>query len=196
MKYIGQLIIWLVSIISILAICNAAFNTPTTQSASQTDTDVAFNRMSWDDHLQQAKAASDPTVAIQHLNAIPQYAPQYKEAETLKTAALLKMPVKTYGPDTSKLRRDDTYDTHFWGTTLQVDTNMDSFWLDGEKRRCSTSPDDTGRVTEVWCDGTKETHGIHNIPVKFYGAIDTNRISNWTCTREGDSFTCKSKEKE
>jgi len=78
----------------------------------------------------------------------------------------------------------------YWPTTIRVDTDMDSFWLPNEERTCQTNPDDKGRVAIVACSANT-SHRDHNIPVKFWGGVDRNRISDWKCRRESDEFVCR-----
>lgn len=76
----------------------------------------------------------------------------------------------------------------YWSTTLRVDTDMDSFWLQGEERTCQTYPDNHGKVVVVSCSGGPANH---NIPVTFWGGVDRNKVSDWKCRREGDRFVCR-----
>lgn len=180
---------------------------------------AAFKRMTPAEHLHEAKVFSFiPGIAIPNLEAIPQDAPEYKEVPELMKAALevkkadedRRKELAAHPPVFSeadraaqlaeetkraKLRPNDSdnYLLRFWSTTVRVDTDMDSFWLNGEQRKCTTSPDDTGRVATVTCNYSA-SHQIHNIPVDFYGPVDTNRVSSWTCTRKGDSFECRTTE--
>jgi len=88
-------------------------------------------------------------------------------------------------------RRDQEAElSSYWPTTLRVDTDMDSFWLNKEERTCQTLPDEKGRVSAVNCNSS-ESHKNHNIPVRFWGGVDRNAVSNWKCTREGDDFVCR-----
>ncbi len=66
---------------------------------------------------------------------------------------------------------------------------MDSFWLNNEERTCQTFPDGKGRVQRVSCGST--SHQDHSIPVKFWGGLDRNTVSDWKCRREGDEFVCR-----
>jgi len=87
-------------------------------------------------------------------------------------------------------RDDNAQLSSYWPTTLRVDTDMDSFWLNNEERTCQTSPDDKGRVARVTCSGNA-SHQDHSIPVKFWGGVDRNTVSDWKCRREGDEFVCR-----
>ena len=87
-------------------------------------------------------------------------------------------------------RDDDAQLSSYWPTTLRVDTDMDSFWLNNEERTCQTLPDDKGRVARVNCNGNA-SHQDHSIPVKFWGSVDRHTISDWKCRREGDEFVCR-----
>lgn len=87
-------------------------------------------------------------------------------------------------------RDDDAQLSSYWPTTLRVDTDMDSFWLNNEERTCQTFPDDKGRVARVNCSGNA-SHQDHSIPVKFWGGVDRNTVSEWKCRREGDEFVCR-----
>ena len=89
-----------------------------------------------------------------------------------------------------KQRDEDAQASSYWPTTLRVDTDMDSFWLNNEERTCTTSPDDKGRVARVNCSANG-SHQDHSIPVKFWGSVDRNTVSDWTCRREGDEFVCR-----
>jgi hypothetical protein len=86
-------------------------------------------------------------------------------------------------------RDDDAQASSYWPTTLRVDTDMDSFWLNNEERTCRTFPDDKGRVARVNCS-ENVSHQYHSIPVKFWGGVDRDTVSNWKCRREGDEFVC------
>jgi len=89
-----------------------------------------------------------------------------------------------------RMRDSDAEIYSFWSTTVRVNTDMNSFWLANEERTCQTLPDDKGRVSVVACN-SDSTHNEHNIPVKFWGGIDRNTISNWRCRRENDEFVCR-----
>jgi type IV secretory pathway VirB10-like protein len=88
-----------------------------------------------------------------------------------------------------KNRDEDAELSSYWPTTLRVDTDMDSFWLPNEERPCQTYPDANGRVSTVACNETG-SHRDHNIPVKFWGGVDRDTISNWKCRRESEEFIC------
>jgi hypothetical protein len=75
-------------------------------------------------------------------------------------------------------------------TTIRVDTDMDSFWLNNEERNCQTYPDNAGRVAVVGCNATGN-HREHNIPVRFWGGVDRNTVSNWKCRRESENYVCR-----
>jgi len=87
-------------------------------------------------------------------------------------------------------RDEDAQSSSYWPTTLRVDTDMDSFWLNNEERTCQTLPDDKGRVARVNCSGNA-SHQDHSIPVKFWGGVDRDTVSDWKCRREGDEFVCR-----
>jgi hypothetical protein len=89
-----------------------------------------------------------------------------------------------------KARDSEAENYSYWSTTLRVDTDIDSFWLPGEERTCQTYPDNKGKVATVACTSTG-THRDHNIPVKFWGGVERNTISDWKCRREGDEFVCR-----
>lgn len=89
-----------------------------------------------------------------------------------------------------KQRDSDAELSSYWSTTLRVDTDMDSFWLNNEERTCQTHPDDKGRVAVVACNASG-SHRDHNIPVKFWGGVDRNTVSEWKCRREGGDFVCR-----
>jgi hypothetical protein len=89
-----------------------------------------------------------------------------------------------------KRRDEDAEASSYWPTTLRVDTDMDSFWLNNEERTCRTSPDDKGRVARVNCS-PNASHQDHSIPVKFWGGVDRGTVSDWKCRREGDDFVCR-----
>ena len=78
----------------------------------------------------------------------------------------------------------------FHSTTLRVDTDIDEFWLNGEERVCQTYPDGKGRVATVACNPTSSRRD-RNIPVKFWGSVDRNAVSDWNCRRQGDYFVCR-----
>jgi hypothetical protein len=88
-------------------------------------------------------------------------------------------------------RADEVAQLHsYWPTTLRVDTDMDSFWLDNEERTCQTYPNSKGRVSVVACNASG-SHRDHNIPVEFWGGVDRNTVSDWKCRRESNSFVCR-----
>jgi hypothetical protein len=89
-----------------------------------------------------------------------------------------------------KQRDEDAQSSSYWPTTLRVETDMDSFWLNNEERTCQTFPDDKGKVARVRCSGNA-SHQDHSIPVKFWGGVDRNTVSDWKCRREGDEFVCR-----
>ena len=89
-----------------------------------------------------------------------------------------------------KQRDADANVNSYWPTTVRVDTDMDSFWLNHEERTCQTAPDDKGRVSVVACSPSGN-HRAHNIPVKFWGGVDRNTVSDWKCERDGEDFVCK-----
>jgi len=87
-------------------------------------------------------------------------------------------------------RDEDAEFYSYWPTTVRVDTDMDSSWLPDEERTCQTYPDDKGRVASVACNSSV-SHRDHNIPVKFWGGVDRNAVSEWKCRREKDEFVCR-----
>jgi hypothetical protein len=92
-------------------------------------------------------------------------------------------------------RRDsDAKLESYWPTTLRVDTDINSSWLNDEERTCQTFPDSNGKVTSVVCNGIG-SRTDHNIPIKFWGGVERNTASSWRCRREkellSDSFVCK-----
>ena len=89
-----------------------------------------------------------------------------------------------------KGRDEDAKLSSYWPATVRVDTDMDSFWLPKEERTCQTYPGDEGRVAVVACNG-EGSHRDHNIPVKFWGGVDRNTVSDWKCRREGEEFVCR-----
>jgi hypothetical protein len=92
-----------------------------------------------------------------------------------------------------KRRDEDAQIYSYWSTTVRVNTDMDSSWLPNEERTCQTHPDEKGRVDIVVCNLMPEgIWGVkHNIPVKFWGGVDRNTVSDWKCRREGDTFVCR-----
>jgi hypothetical protein len=68
---------------------------------------------------------------------------------------------------------------------------MNSSWLPDEEKTCQTYPGKDGKVAVVSCGSS----GSHNIPVKFWGGVDRNKVSDWTCRREkgvlSDEFVCR-----
>ena len=87
-------------------------------------------------------------------------------------------------------RDSDASLSSYWPTTVRVDTDMDSFWLNAEERTCMTTSGAKGRVAAVTCNDFG-SHQTHNIPVKFWGGVDRNVGSSWQCRREGDDFACR-----
>jgi hypothetical protein len=163
--------------------------------------------------------ADDPALASRHLEKVPSTAPEYgdaikfltsiREQEKAHQRALEKerteapqrilerqrteVPQRATQsePWKSKAKRDeDAQLFSYWPTTIRVNTDMDSFWLPNEERNCQTYPDDKGRIMMVACNATG-LHRDHNIPVKFWGGVDRNTISDWKCRREGDDFVCR-----
>lgn len=165
--------------------------------------EYTFNHLSPSEHLRIARENSTiPSIAIPHLEHIPPTAPEYREAtELLATIranekadqeALQREqsdPANIRAEQQAK-RDDDARFDSYWPTTLRVDTDMDSFWLRDEERTCQTYPDEKGRVAVVACNATG-SHRDHNIPVKFWGGVERNTVSDWRCRREGDDFVCR-----
>jgi hypothetical protein len=177
-----------------------------------------FNRLSATEHLNLARdmcrsgpagdhpgicLTDEPDKATHHLEAIPRTSPEYREAaelllsigeqERARARALAKEQSETALPkasDEQKGRDENAQLSSYWPTTIRVDTDMDSFWLNDEERTCQTYPDAKGRVATVACSASG-SHRDHNIPVKFWGGVDRNTISNWKCRREGDNFVCR-----
>jgi hypothetical protein len=89
-----------------------------------------------------------------------------------------------------RAKDSDAEVSSYWPTTIRVNTDMDSFWLVNEERTCQTYPDEKGRVADVSCSVSR-SHGEHNIPVKFWGGVDRNTVSDWRCRRESDEFVCR-----
>jgi hypothetical protein len=89
-----------------------------------------------------------------------------------------------------KKRDEDAEMYSYWPSTIRVDTDMDSFWLPNEERTCQTYSDNKGEVSVVACNASG-SHRDHNIPVKFWGGIARNTVSDWKCRREGDQFVCR-----
>ena len=89
-----------------------------------------------------------------------------------------------------KRRDEDAQLDSYWPTTIRVDTDMDSFWLNNEERTCETYPNDKGKVAVVACNATG-SHRDHNIPVTFWGGVDRNTVSDWKWRREGEDFACR-----
>jgi len=91
-------------------------------------------------------------------------------------------------------RDEDAQLSSYWPTTIRVDTDMDSFWLPDEERICQTYPNDKGRVATVACNASG-SHRDHNIPVKFWGGLERNIVSDWKCRRDkdilSDEFICR-----
>ena len=163
-----------------------------------------FNRMSPAEHLREAKANSlFPALVFSHLAAIPSDAPQYKEVPALLQAAKeveredqlrherneAEGAKEQYDSEAERLKKDANLSS-YWPTTVRVDTDMDSFWLNAEERTCITTSGAEGRVAAVTCDDSG-SHQAHNIPVKFWGGVDRNVGSSWRCRREGDDFVCR-----
>ena len=88
-----------------------------------------------------------------------------------------------------KKKDEDAQVYSFWPTTIRVETNIDSSWLHNEERTCETHPDDGGRVSTVIC-GT-DSGRRHNIPIKFWGSIERNTVSDWRCRNESNDFVCR-----
>ena len=153
-----------------------------------------FKRMSPADHLRKAEANLDfPAIAFRHLAAIPASAPEYKEVPALmKTAQDVEEEDR---PRRQRIEAQEQRDSNaslssYWPTTVRVDTDMDSLWLNGEERTCITTSGAKGRVAAVTCNDSG-SHRTHNIPVEFWGGVDRNVGSAWRCLREGDSFACR-----
>lgn len=93
--------------------------------------------------------------------------------------------------DEAQKRRDEDAQIYsYWPTTIRIDTDMDSSWLPDEERTCQTYPDDKGRIAIVACT-SGGSHREHNIPVRFWGGVDRNKVSDWKCRRESDQFVCR-----
>lgn len=87
-------------------------------------------------------------------------------------------------------QRDDAAQFYsYWPTTMRVDTDMNSFWLDQEEKTCMSYHDANGKVAGVSCQ--EKAHETHNIPVTFWGGVDRAVSSRWRCRREGEKFVCR-----
>jgi len=160
--------------------------------------EYVFNHLSPAEHLRIAKRNLEiSSLAIRHLQSIPQTAPEYREVPALLASiqedeqthlrARQEEQARTLNQPP---RREATWLDDYWPTTLRVDTDMDSFWLKDEERTCQTYPDEKGRVAVVACNLTG-SHRDHNIPVKFWGGVDRGVVSDWKCRREEDNFVCR-----
>ena len=93
-----------------------------------------------------------------------------------------------------KSRDADAETSSYLPSIIRVDTDMDSFWLPDEERTCQSYPDDNGKVSMVACNPTG-SHRDHNIPVRFWGGVKRNTVSNWKCRRQkdflSDEFVCR-----
>lgn len=90
-----------------------------------------------------------------------------------------------------QMRDSDAELNSYWSTTVRVDTDMNSSWLPEEEKTCQTYPGKDARVAVVNCGSS----GNHRIPVRFWGGVDRNKISDWTCRRQkgalSDEFVCR-----
>lgn len=147
-----------------------------------------------------------------HLRAIPASAPESREATDLRPTVDAAMQIRAgfvlqqqgeaqaaaaleAERQRQQRQRDLDAKSHsYWPTTRRVDTDMDSSWLPEEERTCQTHPGAAGKVAAVVCD-PEGTHSEHNIPVKFWGGVDRDTVSDWKCRREKDllvdQFVCK-----
>lgn len=147
-------------------------------------------------------------LASRHLRAIPASVPESKQAAEVlqlvdgaaryqadvihqqmaeQEAQAQAAALEAQRQRQQRQRDSDAQFYSYWSTTLRVDTDMDSFWLPDEERTCQTSPGADGRVAIVACN-PEGTHKQHNIPVKFWGGVDRNTVSDWKCRREKDLF--------
>ena len=98
------------------------------------------------------------------------------------------------GQHQQERKNEDAQASSYFPTTIRVDTDIDSSWLPDEERTCQTYPNEKGRVSTVACDSAKSRRD-HNIPVKFFGGVDRDTISDWKCRREKslleDEFVCR-----
>ena len=128
--------------------------------------------------------------AVHQLLKIPDSAPESREAAKLwiaiepqlrqEAANRIEKENLATVSDAERIQKNRNEDAQihsYWATTVRVDTDMDSFWLPDEERTCQTFPDNKGRVATVTCDAT--SHATHNIPVKFWGGVDRDTVSNW-----------------
>ena len=85
----------------------------------------------------------------------------------------------------------------YWPTTIRVDTDMDSSWLQDEERTCQAYPDGEGNISVVACNPSG-SHRDHNIPVTFWGDPDTYIVNKCRCRKEnsilGNEFACRATE--
>jgi DNA-binding response OmpR family regulator len=154
------------------------------------------------------------TEAERHLEKIPATAPEYATAAVLLKSIrqqairheqavaaaearqrVAEQEAQRKSAADQEARAQQTRDadaelSSYWPTTLRVDTDMDSFWLNNEERVCKTYPNDKGRVSVVACNETGN-HRIRNIPVTFWGGVDRKTVSEWKCRRERDDFACR-----
>ena len=153
-----------------------------------------FKNMSPAEHLREAKANSlTPAIVFRHLAAIPPDASEYKEVPALRQAAKeVERGYQLWGERDAAERAKGQQEQRdsVWPTTVRVDTDMDSYWLNAEERTCMTTSGAKGRVAAVTCNDSG-SHQTHNIPVNFWGGVDRNVASSWRCRREGDDFACR-----
>lgn len=133
---------------------------------------------------------------MRHLRAIPTTAPEGEEAVKLlvdaRTARLEEEAAqsKLQQQLAEQQKEQNAALFSYWPTTVRVQTDMNSFWLDQEERVCTSYPDEHGRVGGVHCDSSLNSDN-HNIPVTFWGSVDRGKPSDWKCRRESEKFVCR-----
>lgn len=156
--------------------------------------DKWFDSLPPSEHLLNAKklfAANQTDEAIRHLQAIPSTAPEVDEAVRLLVDAKtqkLQQEAAVRQRQVEKERDSDL--SSYWPTTVRVQTDMNSFWLDQEERVCVSHPDEKGRVVGVHCDSSEHSDS-HNIPVTFWGSVERGKPTDWKCRKESEKFVCR-----
>jgi hypothetical protein len=93
-----------------------------------------------------------------------------------------------------------------WGVvwhTKQVPVHISGNWMQGEYRKCTTSPNDKGEFDTLYCNDRITESAPHTMSVDFHGPVVKGQEDmiayrrngqsppwEWTCRRKSDSIVC------
>jgi hypothetical protein len=188
-----------VAVFGVLALVELVVQDSRSGSPSVNKSDTSFQALPPSENLMVGKkllGANQPDEAVLHLQAIPSTAPEAEEAVKLlvdaKTLRLQREANQSIHQrqEAQEQRERGNPLSSFWPSTVRVQTDMNSSWLDQEERVCVSYPDDHGTVAVMHCEGP-DRPDAHNIPVTFWGSVDRGKSTDWKCRRESEKFVCR-----